>query len=354
MRAGRVLVLTADYPPDNWSGIGIAVAHQARALAKLGCDVRILMPFPPSAAREPPLYRLSQNQFPLDPRQGDIVHLHSLSLAELAIEFTRRFRLPFIYTAHSLLQLELQGKEPCCPWIAIQERVFRAANYVFFLSQVELESALRFAPFLSSRAGVLPNGLPEPPLHRARDKFGGPIVFAGRLTHNKGIDIAVSLFAKLLDCGCKNTFAIAGGHGSLYGERLAARFAKRQVHQSRFLGWLDPLGIEQLFSEAALVVMPSRYEPFGLVALEAMRLGTPVVGSSVGGLRKLLGPNSGGIAVDGFNIDAWFRSCRHVLEDESRWKQLSEQGPQYVMSRFSSDALARQFLSVVGRLDNEL
>jgi len=349
MRVSRLLVLTADYLPSNWSGIGVAVAHQARAVANLGYDVRVLMPFPPAAGGDGVrLHELSHAQFPLEPRTGDVVHLHSLSLAEVAIELARRFGLPLIYTAHSVVRLELRGREGCGRWAAVQNRVFQIADCVFFLSEPELDSALRLAPFLSDHASVLPNGLPEPPRCPSRQGLGQSVMFAGRLTRSKGIDLAADLCRRLLRHQRRTRFVIAGGHGDFHEQGLILQLVKDFPNECRFAGWVGRIEMERLLSQSALLIMPSRYEPFGLTALEALRVGTPVVGSAVGGLRSILKPHSGGIAIEGFDIDTWVHVCRDLLTDEGRLMRLSAQGPQYVASNFNMDVLARQFLKIIG------
>src|SRR4051794_3281495 len=90
----RVLILTADYPPNAWSGIARAVEVQARALSLMDVDVHVIagkarQGFQSSRGR-PVLHWLDGACFPVDPRGFDRVHLHSLSLAELALELRGR------------------------------------------------------------------------------------------------------------------------------------------------------------------------------------------------------------------------------------------------------------------------
>ena len=111
----KVMLLTADYPPGLWSGIGAAVEVQAEALAAVGAEVHIILPRRVVwNAREsgPYLHSLDGSQFPVNPRRFDWLHLHSLSLAELALEMGMRFGIPLAYTAHSLIARELaEGPE---------------------------------------------------------------------------------------------------------------------------------------------------------------------------------------------------------------------------------------------------
>lgn len=276
-------------------------------MRELGAEVEVL-------TRE----RLTGERFPLDVRADDVVHLHSLALAELAFELTRRFSLPLVYTAHSVLERELDVRAP--QWIALQRRVFEAADAVIFVSQAERDAA----PDVE-RAHVLHNGVPPPPPLAPYDEHG-PIVFAGRFTRNKGFDLVLDLADTI-----EREFIFAGGHGE---PELTQRAA------SRTIGWLPPHELHALFARAALVVMPSRYEPFGMVALEAMRAGAPLLASDTGGLREVALPDS---LVRG----DWRDAVTQLLANSQKLRELHERGPQHVATRFDARRLANDALTLL-------
>jgi glycosyltransferase involved in cell wall biosynthesis len=302
-------VLTADFPPANWSGIGTAVFHQTNALRQLGVEVEVL-------TRE----RLAGARFPLEIRDDDIVHLHSLALAELALELKRRFGLPLVYTAHSVIERELGAGARA--WAALQQRVFGVADAVIFVSRAEREAV----PELE-RARVLHNGLP--PLPPGSYDEDGPIVFAGRYTHNKGLDIVLDLAERI-----PREFILAGGHGDADLERRAA---------SRSVGWLAPDALHALLASAAMVLMPSRYEPFGMVALEAMRAGAPLLASDA--LREVAPPES---IVSG----DWSEAVSRLLDDRERRRAMHARGALYVAEHFDALTLAGDLLALLHTVDS--
>ena len=315
----RVLVLTADYPPAQWSGIGTAVFHQVNALRERGVEVEVL-------TRE----RLSAERFPLEVQRDDIVHLHSLALAELALELTRRFQLPLVYTAHSLLARELRDAAvETRQWIELQRRVLDAATRLIFVSRHEHDAAIAAMPELAPRAHVLHNGVPSPPPLGAYDA-DGPIVFAGRFTRVKGFDLVLDLVRQ-----STWRFVLAGGHGDrdLHEAAQALRGGRCEV-----TGWLHGDALERLYASASLLLIPSRYEPFGMVAIEAMRLGAPVLASSA--LQELLPPQSGGRCVDEWSTAAWLAACETLLADPAERLAMHERGPLHVASHFDSRKLA--------------
>lgn len=308
-------MLTADFPPAHWSGIGIAVFHQTNALRERGVEVEVL-------TRE----RLEGVHFPLEVRRGDIVHLHSLALAELALELTRRFELPLVYTAHSLIERELG--ERAASWAALQQRVFEAADAVIFVSRAEREAAPNV-----QRAHVVHNGVKRradfsPPSDGLKPALrfcpAGPIVFAGRFTRNKGLDIVLDLAESI-----PREFVLAGGHGDPDLERRAA---------SRSMGWLPHDELHALFARAALVLMPSRYEPFGMVALEAMRAGAPLLASEA--LREVAMPES---IVRG----DWRDAVTQLLAQPETLRELHERGPRHVAEHFDASVLAEKLLAIL-------
>lgn len=281
--------------------------HQVHALRELGVKVEVL-------TRE----RLAGERYPLDVRPDDVVHLHSLSLAELALELARRFDLPLVYTAHSLIERELGDRVPA--WAALQRRVLDAADAVIFVSRAEREAA----PHVK-RAHVLHNGVPAPPPPGAYDE-DGPLVFAGRFTRNKGLDIILDLAEAI-----PRPVVLAGGHGD---PDLEARAASRSV------GWLPPHELQALFARASIVLMPSRYEPFGMVALEAMRAGAPLLASEMGGLGEIVLPES---IVRG----EWRQAVEQLLGQREKRRELHENGPRHVAAHFDARTLASEALALL-------
>lgn len=286
------------------------------ALRTLGVEVEVL-------TRE----RLAGAHFPLAIREDDVVHLHSLSLAELALELTRRHQLPLLYTAHSVVEHEVGATS----WSALQQRVFDEAAHVIFVSHAE--HAL--LPSIGDRAHVLHNGVPAPPSRHDYDEHG-PIVFAGRFTRTKGFDRVLDLVEST-----PFEFVLAGGHGD---RELHERASALASPRCRLAGWIAQNAIERLFAAASLVVMPSRYEPFGMVAIEAMRAGAPLLASNTGGLAEIVTPESGGRIVDD---DAWRDACAQLLADPQARRAMHARGPRYVAEHFDSRRLAAELLPLL-------
>lgn len=345
-------MLTADYPPHTWSGIGHAVARQAQALADLGVEVHVLCEADAARSRDedshggPVVHALDRYRCPVDPGQFDLVHLHSLSLCELALEMVRRFHRPLVYTAHSLLHLEVGQAPQTRQWCLAQRLLLTLSQHVIFLSRAERDAALCLAPDLDRRSSVVPNGV-EPLAKPSAYAAEGPVVFAGRFARTKGLDLLAQVVPQVAaQWHCP--FVLAGGHGDDVGERAIQAIGNQtpaalcQVH-----GWLPAPAVEQLLAGARLVLVPSRYEPFGQTALEAMRVGAPVLAAAVGGLLELVTENAGGLLVDSHDPAVWRQRIGEILAAHDLRRELHQRGPAYVADRFDIRCIARRMCGEV-------
>lgn len=339
----KVLMLTADYPPDPWSGVGVAVRHRAEALCRLGVDVDVLVSNDLAPVREnlstthgPRVLALPRNRFPVDPTSYDLFHVHSLRLAPLALELRWRFRRPLVTTVHGLPHLELGDTDLARHWADVQRRLLLGCDRVIFLSRAEARAGIRWVPEIESRCRVVPHGLPVPAARRRSGATEGPVVFAGRFTASKGIDRVSELATE-----SRFPWVIAGGRDDPTGARARRHLATNP--RCRLPGWLSRADLEKLLGEARLVVVPSRYEPFGLLALEAMAQGTPVLAADVGGLRDTVQKPSGGRRCRSEGSAAWHRHLCTLLDD-GEGEELGRKGPAWVAKKFDPARRAAQLL----------
>jgi D-inositol-3-phosphate glycosyltransferase len=340
----RLLVLTADLPPISRSGIGVSVALQCEALAKLGCSVRVLTPGNPPflPLSGVTIHSLPADHFPADLADWDLIHLHSLSLAALALEASRRLQMPLIYTAHSLLaeEVPLAGQ-----WIALQQKIFATAQHVFFLNRAERVRAVEQDISLMHRSSVLHHGLDAATGSIPFAQREPLIVVAGRFCHNKGTDVAVAALQSVMRSDARLRVLFAGGNGdascSVLVEQLATEFSTRVSAP----GWIDHCELLQRLRYASLALSPSRYEPFGLFPLEALRCGTPVIAACTEGSAETLLGNSGALLLPTYNPATWARVIEDTLRNRVLHDRLSALGPAWVRRHFNHISRAHTFLT---------
>lgn len=343
----RVLLLAADWAPGAWSGIGAAVAHQARALAGLGLEVEVLLArdegAPPSPEADLRVRPLPRGSLGFDPRAFDLVHVHGLRLAELALELRARFGLPLVATVHAWPHVEAPRSATAAAWSRAQRRLLRACDAVVVPSRAERDLTLALVPEAAARTHLVAHGLP--PLERrspAPSPDGTPVVlFAGRFARSKGLDLLAEVVPRVLARRAA-TWVFAGGHGDAGGRATVERLATRFPAACRDAGWLDARALDALYARAALALVPSLYEPFGLAALEAQQRGAALLASDAGGLRDTAGDGSGGLRLRPDDPRAWTEAIVALLDDDGARRALGRRGPEWVKRRFQAAACARR------------
>ncbi len=156
------------------------------------------------------------------------------------------------------------------------------------------------------------------------------VVFAGRVVTPKGVDVLIRAAADV-----DGEFVICGDGLQLQAMRRLAQelgVAGRVI----FRGWLGPGELAQELADASVVAMPSVWpEPFGLVGIEALAAGRPVVASSTGGVHDWLQDGVNGLSVRPGDAPALARALNELLSDPARQRQMGEAGRVMVAARFS-------------------
>jgi glycosyltransferase involved in cell wall biosynthesis len=182
----------------------------------------------------------------------------------------------------------------------------------------------------------------------AEDAERDGLLFVGRLVSVKGVDLAVEALRRLRGRGVDTTLTICGDGP----EREAL---ERQVRDAglqnivAFEGWTEPDALAARYSRAELLLVPSRYEPFGIVALEAIASGCPVVAAETGGLPEAVGDC--GILVAPDNPGALADAAERALRSDVR-ANLRAVMPAHV-ARHRIDRIATDYLHLLRRVVRE-
>jgi glycosyltransferase involved in cell wall biosynthesis len=181
---------------------------------------------------------------------------------------------------------------------------------------------------------------------------GEPLVFnLGRLVYEKGTDLLVEAVPRVLDEVPTARFVI-GGSGPM-ATRLENRVQELGLAgRVRLTGFLAYEQRDRLYMVADCAVFPSRYEPFGIVALEAMAAGTPVVVSHVGGLGSVVTNGVTGVTVDSEDVEALAWGIIRSLQDPQEARQRAERALHAVLERFSWPLIARMTVDIYHRVAN--
>jgi glycosyltransferase involved in cell wall biosynthesis len=229
--------------------------------------------------------------------QPDIVHLHSTFAG--AVMRPLLALMPgapkVVYCAHGWAFDRKIGPLQAATIAAVELLLSKLCEVVVCVSRHEASRAKKIG-IPAKRVKVVLNGIADlPPTPREDGEQLWPkdrlrVLFVGRLDNQKGVDVLYSAMRVLGE----RAFAI------VVGSAVVSDVRSRLVPPGnvKVVGWIDRAGIAQLYASADLLVVPSRWEAFGLVALEAMRAGLPVVASRVGGLPEIVEDGITGRLVD--------------------------------------------------------
>lgn len=298
----------------------------------------------------------------------EIVHAHTYGTNQVAAahRHRRRFGTPFVLTAHFHPIWSIEGG-----WLRHRIRGFYdrrvAAGVVRDASRIvvqthEEERLLRALGLTLPPLEIIPPGyrpLPPPPpgsgSFAERFRIPGPFVlFVGRLASNKGLLDLTEAFGRLAATDRSAQLVLVGEDG---GQRAAVMARARGLGLSdrvHLLGHVDDDSLlAAAYREARVTVLPSEYEAFGLVLLESLAAGTPVVASRVGGIPEVVEDGKAGLLVPPKSPPALAGAILRVWEDRDLARRLGEYGRDRVVPRFRWDELVDRldalYREVVGR-----
>jgi len=388
----KALLLTREYPPDVYGGAGVHVEYLARELQKLiEIEVRCFgAPRDGAEAFEPwgaladassALQTMSVDLAMAADREGaDLVHSHTW-YANLGGHLAKLLHgIPHVVTTHSL--------EPMRPWKAEQlgaggyalssfcERTaVEAADAIVSVSTAMRADVRAAYPAVDpGRIEVVYNGIdtdeyaPDPHtdalVRRGVDPTTPIVLFVGRITRQKGI-------VHLLDAGREidpraQLVFCAGAPDEPEVERATRERVERLRAQRDGVVWIEEMlpkpDVIQLLSHASVFCVPSIYEPLGIVNLEAMACGAPVVASAVGGIPEVVVDGETGLLVpvalgaDGSPVDParfasdFARAVNELLADPARARRMGEAGRRRAVDDFSWRAVAERTVALYERL----
>jgi glycogen(starch) synthase len=333
----RVLLISWEYPPVIEGGLARHVRKLSESLVEGGVEVHVLTRGGGRLGAQEDrhgvtVHRLTEPGFPTDPSafvvwvaemngdirlrarelceslEFDLVHSHDWLVAWGAELTARRFSLPWLTTVHATEFGRHQGwvqRHPQSRIHAVERAMVRRADGVITCSHFMHRHVSTVFDIPPERITVIPNGIDpgdlEPddsislPLLRAR--FAAPderlVLLVGRLVHEKGFHLALDALAPVTRRFGDVRFVVAGS-GTAEAELKRQARELGLTRRGAFLGWVGDDTLHALYRVADLCIVPSIYEPFGLVALEAMASGCLCIVADTGGLREVV-PDDGSV-----------------------------------------------------------
>jgi len=178
------------------------------------------------------------------------------------------------------------------------------------------------------------------------------VFFVGRLVREKGVQVLIESAPSILHAFPNAKFVIAG-KGPMEGELHYRARAMGLEDKILFTGYIDDETRNKLYSVSTVAVFPSLYEPFGIVALEAMAAGTPVVVSDTGGLSEIVTHGDNGLKAYPGNANSLANNIVRLLTDEVYAAQIKNRAGRLVKEVYDWSAIAQRTLSLYNSILRE-
>jgi glycogen(starch) synthase len=387
-RHQRVLILSWEYPPVLVGGLGRHVHALSVALAAAGHEVTVVTRHAEGAPLEEyadgvRVLRAAEDpvRFPLatdsllawtmafnhtltrtalraaEAGGYDVVHAHDWLVAHTAVTLAEHLGLPLVTTMHATEAGRHQG------WLpgelnrtihGVEHWLSNASTRVIACSGYMRDQVARLFDLPAGRIDVVPNGVDDRAwqarpraVAAARARFAGPgplIGYAGRLVYEKGVQHLVHAVPYLRDRHPGLRVVIAGD--GPYREELLDQAGRLRLGESiRFAGFLDAAQLPAVLAATDATVVPSLYEPFGMIALEAAAAGAPLAVASTGGLAEIVEPGVTGVTFPHSDPDALAGAVDRLLGDEVFARRVARQARSMVGRRYSWAAIAARTAS---------
>jgi len=380
----RILIVPSWYPTEDEPIKGIFFKEQAMALQRVGCDITVAYPelwslrtlgkskrekgisfciednlptyrfkgfniFPKTAYLRGNLYndKLKRLYIEILKNQGkpDIIHAHSFFWGGYAAsKLSKNYNIPLVVTEHSRINYNGIFK-------LYRKNIIKSiANTASYIISVGLGLIKEFKEFhVEGKLIMIPNMVdtdkfkPELIHYTKNDTF--KFFYLGLLTPNKNVDLLIKAFSQVFRK--KNAQLIIGGYGKERRnlEKLAIKLKIRQ--QVIFLGQLSRNEVIDQINQCNTVVLPSRYETFGVVLIEALSCGKPVIATKSGGPNDIVNGSNGYLVPVG-NINKLSDAMLNVKNNYNKFNPVEIR--ENCINKYSERVVINKLLNLYSRL----
>ncbi|MBP3255772.1 MAG: glycosyltransferase family 4 protein [Clostridia bacterium] len=376
----KILMLTWEYPPRIVGGIARVVHDLSKRLIKDGHEVTVVTyrdgdtPYFEDdkgvKVYRVDNYNIRPNNFidwimqlnfnmvakasEIIAKEGkfDVIHAHDWLVANAAKTLKHSYDIPMVATIHATeagrnsgIHDETQRYINDTEWLLTYEATEVIVNSNFMKGHIQ---GLFGLPF--DKINVIPNGINLTNFNGIdrdydfRRQYAADnekiILYVGRLVYEKGIQHLISAMPKILN-GYNDAKLVIAGKGGMIDELKAQADAMGIGNKVYFTGYLDSKQVQKMYKCADIAVFPSTYEPFGIVALEAMLAGVPTVVSDVGGLNEIVEHGVTGMKSYAGNPNSIADSILNLLYDHQLANNVSKNAKAKVKELYNWNKIAQ-------------
>ncbi len=387
----KILMFSWEYPPISYGGLARHVQDLSEALVAEGHQVFVITQGSENlltqkvingvkVLRTDPVkispnnfvdnilhlnYQLLEKAIKLAVRIGeiDIIHGHDWLVFWASKVLKHSLVKPLIYTIHATeygrnqgIYNDMQRYINDLEWYATYEawKVIVCSKYM----ESEVKNLFQLPP---DKVVEIPNGV-NPDMYQAdyssdfRKKYAATdekmVFYVGRIVREKGIQVLIQAIPEILKHEPQIKFVISGKGPNLDSLKSQARFLGVE-DRIYFTGFISDEERNKLYQAADLAVFPSLYEPFGIVALEAMATKTPVIVSDVGGLSEFVNNGENGLKVTPNNTGQLAEAIVYLIRDEKTAEDMVENAYSMVTEKYSWQQVALKTEKLYQKVLNE-
>ena len=377
----KILMLTWEYPPRIVGGIARVVYDLSRRMIKDGHEVTVITykdgDNVPDYENDKGVNVYRVNNYMIHPnnfidwimqlnfnmvakateiinKEGgfDVIHAHDWLVAYAAKTLKNSFEIPIVATIHATeagrnsgIHDDTQRYINDTEWMLTYEATEVIVNSNFMKNDIQRLFGLPY-----DKINVIPNGINT-------NNFSGIerdydfrrqyamdnekiILYVGRLVYEKGIQHLIGAMPKILE-NYHDTKLVIAGRGRMIDELREQANRMGLSEKVYFTGYLDSKKVQKIYKCADVAVFPSTYEPFGIVALEAMLAGVPTVVSDIGGLDEIVSHREDGMKCYAGNSNSIADSVLALLFDHQLAANVSKKAKQKVKDNFNWEKIAQ-------------
>lgn len=384
----NILILSWEYPPRIIGGLGKHVLKLSNALAKDKINVFIISRDYPRAKdfekkdgisihrvnNYPPRVNIRNDliswdfQFNIklleraillmnEIRHIDVIHAHDWLVAYAAIALKNIYKIPLVATIHATEYGRHQGylPGPMQKLIhSIEKWLVHESSRTICCSEYMCAQIQEIFEIPGNKIEIIPNGIEiledglaiDYETFRAKyvEKDEKMIIYAGRIVYEKGIQTVIEAMPEILS-KVPIKFIVAGK--GPHQKELVDLVRKLQLTDKvKFIGFVSEKTLKALYRYANLAVVPSIYEPFGMVALEAMAEGTPTIVADTGGLSEIVVHEETGLKFKPKDPSSLAKAVLRILTNKTLAKRLAIDARKYLHNYYNWQDIAKKTIYV--------
>jgi glycogen(starch) synthase len=379
----RVLMLSWEFPPLVVGGIATHVDGLARALHRTGHDVVVMTRAEPSRPDDEVVdgvrvlrahvdlpwlpddfltgntasanHHLVQLAARLGDWRPDVVHAHDWLVAWAADTLRAVLGAPLMATIHATERGRHGGHVPIGTPAAVNSVEWwltYQAQRIIVCSQFMRREVIDGFELPSDKVELVPNGIDQAawaaPTGAPREQL---VVAWGRIQYEKGFHVLARAMA-IVRSQLPGVRCVIAGRGSYLAELQTQIDIEGVADVIHLAGFVNDAELHDLVSRAGCVVIPSLYEPFGIVALEGMAAGATVIAGRTGGLAEILADTGAGLLFEPGSHDELAATILHTLTHPEHAGQMRLAAAELLRSKYSWDAVAAATVEVYERCVN--